>query len=344
MTLVSGEVSASPGLGVPDVPDIALLPLVASGLAADEIAPLQATVGSAAQAHFGARLLSAEQVSERLEQGGAKGFRCDRRDPVCSAQLGAVCGVPEVLVVSLYSRPGASQLSIRLIDVGEARQLAHVAGKVQDALPLEDVAGLLRALEEPGASATSVLVRGPKGSLVVVDGEDRGALPMTAPLTDLAPGPHEIGIDGPVVFRKQVDLRRGEPLVIDSPTSRAADANPRAAGKIDEAAATAPPPPLITVAGGGITAAVGVATLAVGLAPLIIANVSAQSLADREARALQDPGVIDDEAALIREDHASVVAATAAWQSWGGITTIIGGAAIVVGLVVTGVGAAMWIE
>lgn len=328
-----------------------MLPLVASGLAADEIGPLEASVRQTVEAHFGARALPAKDVAARLERGGAKGLRCDRLDPACSAQLGAVCGVERVLVASLSIRPASSTLSFRLIDVGDATQLAHASGKVSDAVGAEEVMAVLRALEEPAASSTSLRVRGPVGSLLVVDGSDRGALPMAAPLTDLAPGPHEVGLDGPSTFRKTIELKRGEPVVVEAPAPRVSPAA-TASGASADATPTAsaapvpsgPAPHLVTVIGGASASVVGAVTMGAGLVPFFVATQSAQRLADREARALQDPSVLESEAAQIREDHASVVAANGSWASWGGLATLVGGAVIVTGLAATGVGIAMWPE
>lgn len=320
-----------------------MLPLVASGLAADEIGPLEATVRAAAEAHFGPRILAAPTMSERLERGGAKGLRCDRTDPACSAQLGAVCGVGRVLVASLSAAPGRSTLALRIIDAAEAVQLAHAAGRVSDVIGADEVSAVLRALDEPAASQTSVHVRGPAGSLLVVDGVDHGALPMAAPLVDLAPGPHELGLDGPSTFRVKVELRRGEPVELQAPTPRAPAARPAAAAPAP-AVASGPSPLLVTAVGGGGAALVGAATLVAGLTPLVGAELAAGRLAEREARAQQDPTVLESEAAAIREDHEAAVSSQDAWQRWGGLATLVGGALLVTGVAVGAVGLAMGLE
>ncbi|MBI1946955.1 MAG: hypothetical protein HYS27_14760 [Deltaproteobacteria bacterium] len=346
VTLVVALSSAGAGLaaGPADAArSIAVLPLVASGLAADEIVPVEAVVRAAAERHYGARLLPARLVAERLERGGAKGLRCDRLDPACSAQLGAVCGVAQVVVASLSTAGGASRLSLHLIDVAEVAQLGHASGPVSAELRADEVLAVLRDLDAPAAAITSVLVTGPPGSLVVVDGADRGALPMSAPLTDLAPGSHEIGVEGPVTFRRAVELRRGEPVTLEVPA--AAPGPPQltaATERVEPSDSTGSSSPLLALAGGGLAAAAGAGAVAVGIAPLVLANLAAGRLAEREQRARADPAVIDDEAEQIRADHEESVATTAAWQAWGGITTVVGGAVVVAGLVVVVATATAW--
>lgn len=338
-----GRAAGAPG----DAPTVAMLPLVASGLAVDEIAPVEMVVRAAAERHYGPRLLPARQLVERLERGGAKGLRCDRLDPACSAQLGAVCGVAQVLVASMAASGGNSLLSLRLIDVAEVAQLGHASGPVSDVVQPDQVQLVLRALDAPAARHTSVTVLGPAGSLLVIDGEDRGALPMAAPLTDLATGAHDIGLDGPITFRRVVELRRGEPMTVEAPAQLPQSLPAATAHAAAKPEPTAPPqaiPSALVVTGGGVAAVAGAVAVTVGVTPLVLANLASGRLAEREQRARGDPTVIEAEAEQIRADHAAVVGSTAAWQGWGGITTVVGGALVVAGAVVMVAAAAAWPE
>lgn len=332
--------AAATPLGGAAPPDLALLPLVASGLGVDEVAPLESTIRQAVEAHYGPRLLPRKTLVERLERGGAKGLRCDRADPACSAQLGAIGGVERILVASLAVAPGRSMLSLRTIDVAEAAQLSFAQAPVSDAVSAEEVAAVLRALDLPEASTTALTVRGPASSIVVIDGADRGALPLPGPILDLPPGPHEVGLDGPVTFRQTVELRRGEPVAVDAPkpSAPASAATPRAPPPRDPPASSTP---LYAMVGGGAAAVVGLATAAAGLAPLAAANLSAQRLAERELRAREDPTVLESEADAIRADHADLVAANTSWETWGWLAATLGGAVVVAGAAAAVAGAVL---
>jgi hypothetical protein len=320
---------------------IALLPLVASRLASDEVESIDRTVNQAVAAHFGERAIPAHIVSERLERGGARGVRCDRTDPTCSAQLGAVCGADLVLVATFSAGARRSTMSVRIVDTTEAIQLAHAAATVGETPTIEEVRALLAALEGAEARITRLDVNGPPGAEVLIDGQVRGALPLP-PFVDLDPGMHEIIVEGETTpFRTTLELRRGEPASITAPG--APGLTPKN-GARDAAGPTPGTMPLVLVASGGGGALVGLVALGVGLWPLAAAHASAGELAQFQAAAVADESVLRDNAAAIRNAHDSVESNNLAWSQWGLWTALGGGVITTLGVAALGFGLVTWGE
>ncbi len=343
--LLGSAITASPAAAAParapapTGPRVALLPLVANGLAADEVQLVDSAIQGVAKAHTGARLIAGRDVERLLDAGGVKGVRCDRTDATCSAQLGAVLNVDQVLVASVTATAEGATIAFRLVDVGLAAQLAHASRKGSAAMGNDEVLAVLKALEEPAARQTSLAFVGAAGSLVVVDGQDRGVLPMP-PLVGLPPGRHEVGLDGPVSLKKAVDLRRGEPVVVEAPGGVAP-----AAGTTEQVTRTAPPPfepplmPLLVTVGGGAVTLAGGAVALVGLWPFLAYNTGAAELQRQDALSLQGRDGID--ADRVRDLHATTTASAEDWATWGIAATVVGATLAGVGLVA--VGAGVWL-
>lgn len=319
-----------------DVP-IAALPVVASGLGADEIEAIDRTVSRAVELHYGARAIAKKAVDERLEKAGAKGMRCDRKDPTCSAQLGAVCGAGVVVVATFAVGSSGSTdgtLALRAVDVVEATQLAHASRVVKAELTVDAVREVLTQLETPAARATSLEVRGEPGARVLVDDKERGALPLDAPL-ELEPGPHDVMVVSVSTaraqpmppFKTRIDVRRGEPMVVDAPWT----ATPAPTATVEPA--PVPPvrvpregPPMLLI-GGGFAMVAGTIAIIVGVAPLLAAHDHTRVLTTFEESARADEQFLVDNGEAIAAERASLDEALGAWRGYG-MATVIAGAVV----------------
>jgi hypothetical protein len=321
----------------PTTTTIAALPVVASGLGADEIDAVDQTVARAVAQHFGGRAIAKKAVDERLEKAGAKGMRCDRTDPTCSAQIGAVCGAGVVVVSTFTVPPGAADatLSLRLVDVVEATQLAHATRVVKAVLDADAVRDVLTQLDAPASKATLLDVRGEPGARVLVDGVERGALPLDAPL-DVTAGAHEVSVVSRAStppFSTRVDVRRGEPVLIDAPwTPAPAPASVEAEPEPTRHLVRVPRegPPLLAI-GGGFAAAAGAIAAIVGVAPLLAAHDHTRVLSTFEESARADPQFLVENQDAIATERASLDEALASWRGYGLTTVVVGAVVIVAG-------------
>lgn len=337
--------SAQPAEATP----IAALPIVASGLGADEIEAIDRTVSRAVELHYGARAIPKKAVDERLEKAGAKGMRCDRTNPTCSAQIGAVCGAGVIVVATFVvasSESTKGTLALRTVDVVEATQLAHASRVVKAELDVDAVRAVLTQLEAPAARATTLEVRGEPGARVLVDDVERGALPLDEPL-EVSAGPHDVMVVSVSAaraqplppFKTRVDVRRGEPAIVNAPfekpTPPATAATPLA---VAEEAAEPPRlvktptegPPMLALAG-GFGAAIGAIAVLVGVAPLLAAHDHTTVLATFEENARADEQFLVDNREAIALERAGLDESLAAWRGYGIITVIAGSVAVVAG-------------
>lgn len=336
---------------------IAALPVVASGLAADEVDAIDKSVSRAVELHYGGRAITKKSVDERLERAGAKGMRCDRLDPTCSAQIGAVAGAGVVIVATFTTKGDADAvLALRAVDVVEAAQLAHASRNVSAALTVDVVRDVLVQLDAPAARATSVDVRGEPGARVVVDDVERGTLPLDAPLA-LEPGTHTIMVVSIAAQRAQptppfstkIDVRRGEPVVVDAPwtavappptTSTAASDNDVAAPARPRRLENSDGTPFVAIAG-GVGAALGVIAIVVGSAPLLAAYDHQETLATFEENSRADDTFLVDNAEAIALEQQAYADALDAWRSYGVAAVIVGGIVTTVGIGALAVGLAL---
>jgi hypothetical protein len=326
---------------------IAALPVVASGLAADEIEAVDRTVARAVELHFGARAIAKKVVDERLAKAGAKGMRCDRTDPTCSAQIGAVCGAGVVAVATFVVGGADATLAVRLVDVVEATQLAHASRVVKAELTVDAVRDVLAQLDAPAARATSLDVRGEPDARVLVDDKERGALPLAEPL-DVEPGLHDVLVVSVAAaraqplppFKKRVDVRRGEPVVVDVPWTDVPEppppVEPTAAPPVLVKTPTDGPPMLLI--GGGFAMAAGAIAVIVGVAPLLAAHDHTEVLATFEENARADEQFLVDNSEAIAAERAGLDEALNGWRTYG-ITTVVAGAIVIAaGAAAIGVG------
>jgi hypothetical protein len=343
---VSLSLLAAPAWAVDGASDpgaMALLPLVASGLATDETVALQAVVGRAAATYWGSKMIPPATVDQRLEKAGAKGVRRDRNDPSCSAQIGAVAGADVVVVATFVASSPSSSLAVRLVGVDETAQVAYAAGPVGDEPTVDEIVAVLAKTDAPEARALSLGVTGPAGASVLVDGVEQGALPLAAPLTSLPAGPHDVVVRGPdaaIVHEQHVELRPGEPAVVDAPLP---------ASKPLEVATPQPAPssspvPMIVVASGGGAAVLGAVALVVGVLPFSGAQAANDDVSRLEAEVKSDPGLLDERADDIRGAQLRYEKGVDDWRSWGAPLAVVGGVAVAAGVVAAGVGAFLWAE
>jgi hypothetical protein len=328
---------------------IAALPVVASGLGADEIDAIDRTVSRAVELHYGARAIAKKAVDERLEKAGAKGMRCDRTDPTCSAQIGAVCGAGVVVVATFVVAAGEATLAVRMVDVVEATQLAHASRVVKVDLDVNAVREVLVQLDAPAARATSLDVRGEPGARVVVDEQERGVLPLDVPL-EVEPGAHDVMVMVVSVstaraqpqppFKKRVDVRRGEPIVVDAPWTDVPEPPPPVEPT------TAPPvlvktptegPPMLLI-GGGFAMAAGAIAVIVGVAPLLAAHDHTRVLTTFEENARADEQFLVDNSEAIAAERAGLDEALDGWRTYGVTTVVAGAIVIAAGAAAIGVG------
>lgn len=196
-----------------DARTVALLPLLGSGLALDELTTADAAIQREVDARYGERSLPAAVVRERLEEGAKRGLRCDRSLESCQAQLGIVCDTELVLIASLKPTSlndagGGFALVLRVVDVAEAAQLAFAASMYPGLPSSADIKKLIAKLDQPEARKAFLVVAGPSGAPVVVDGAPRGSLPLPKPL-ELAMGRHEVTVHTVPVFSTTTTLLAG---------------------------------------------------------------------------------------------------------------------------------------
>lgn len=219
---------------------LALLPLVVSGLALDQLSDVDVTIQREVDSRFGPRSLSAALVRDRLEAGAKKGLRCDRSQESCQAQLGIVCDVDLVLIAAMGPHPhpgepgapgapgtgddaaavgGGYTLTLRLVDVVEASQIAAASTTLAGLPTAADVRKLLGKLDTPEARKAIVVVTGPSGAPVLVDGDAKGSLPLPAAL-EVKPGKHEVTVHlgaGLEPYSVTVVARSGERVEVRAP-------------------------------------------------------------------------------------------------------------------------------
>lgn len=360
---------------------VALLPLLGSNLALDELAAVDATVQREVDAWYGARSVPAATVRERLDAGARRGLRCDRAVESCQAQLGIVCDTDLVLVAAVApmatttdesgagganaasgaTSSGRLTLSLRLVDVAEAAQLAF-AERTLPGLPSgDDVKALLASLDTPDSRKALLHVAGPAGAPVVVDGKVVDPLPWPGPI-ELSRGRHDVVVHTSPLFQTQVTLRRGERVDVAAPPNARVGALPASSaappkassstatppvtgepGSAEPAASMAGPGPsskVLALAGGGTLTGVGALIAGVGVAPWFAYNAAGQQLQDKEGDFRAEENYLE------RGDNLPDLQATrreydnnrASWQSYGQLAFASGIATAVVGATILGVG------
>ncbi len=320
---------------------VALVPLLGSGLGADELADDEKLVRAEVDAHFGKKSIPAATVQTRMAEAVQIGLRCDRSTIVCLVQLGVVCKADRVLlaiVTPAATRDDTGQLAFRLVDVGAATQIAYASRSIQGAPRAPDVSALLGALELPSARALSVDVRGPTGVHVLIDGAERAVLPLHAPLTDVAAGKHELRlISADATDVVAIDVRAGEPVVVDVPHhSTTTTTTPLATTDLTTTPATPPPTaslPMSTilVTAGGVVAAAGVVGVVVGSLPFFEHEGAVDELNRLDATVGTSAAKLRDNAPAIRDARERLDASADDWNTWGLATVIGGSVAVVVG-------------
>lgn len=353
---------------------VALLPLLGSNLALDELAAVDATVQRAVDAWYGARSIPGATVRERLDEGARRGLRCDRSVESCQAQLGIVCDTDLVLVAALApmttstdangtngtsgtsgpggasSASGASShltLSLRLVDVADAAQLAFAEQTLPGLPSADDVRALLAVLDTPDARKALLHVAGPAGAAVSVDGKALDPLPWAVPV-ELPRGRHDVVVHTSPLFRTQVTLRRGERVHVAAPRNPQVGPLASTATPLTGEPLSAEPMPsmggpsskMLALAGGGALTGLGALTAAVGVAPWFAYNAAGRQLQEKE------DDFLDDEDYLQKGENLADLQAVrreydnnrAGWQSYGQIAFASGIAATVVGVTILGVG------
>jgi hypothetical protein len=146
---------------------------------------------------------------------------------IWSTRAGAAAPLTTAGVIAVDSRPTGAGIVIdgrdRGVTPAEIRVSpgAHVlelkTGSFSRVLPLNVRAGVVHSqyIEMPSAETTGqVEVRGAVGARVLVDGQLRGAAPLT--LTDLPPGEHDIAVESETgVNRQRVSVAAGATVVAD---------------------------------------------------------------------------------------------------------------------------------
>jgi hypothetical protein len=348
VVLVGAICVAAPARAADDARTVALLPLLGSGLALDELTSADAAIQREVDARYGARSLPAAVVRERLEDGAKRGLRCDRSLESCQAQLGIVCDTDLVLIASLtpVGGVGGFTLSLRLVDVAEAAQLAFATSTYPGLPSAPDVKKLIAKLDLPEARKAFLLVTGPSGAPVVVDGAARGSLPWPKPI-ELANGRHEVVVHTDPLFTTTTSLRRGERTDVAAPPAAVAARLPDdVAGPADPppdgatpSTDAGPPPRMLAIGGGGALAALGGAAVLAGLIPWLNYAGGAESLAEHERLSRDDPEYLTEERVVsIQETRIQYDEGKAAWDTWAPIAVATGSAALVVGATILVVG------
>jgi len=327
---------------------LALLPIVGSGLGADELARIQKVVQAAVDERYTTRAIPGDAVRSRLDAGSTKGLHCDRGEIDCIVQLGIVARADQVILATLGPKGAAVELAVRLVDVGNGEQLAYAAGPVGGEPTIAEVSALLAALDDLPARTTRVELTGPEGALVVVDGNNLGALPYPA-LTDLAPGKHTVSIIGTLRHDATIDVRRGETLIVDAPAAEPLVQIPQgpngglarggSGAKNTGTGTSSSTLPWIGVASGGAAVIVGGAGVVVGVTP----RLAYQSAATRLSQIENDVGNNHDALVHRKSDiddaRTDLNNAEHDWQLWGAPLLVAGAVVLGVGAVVAGAGA-----
>src|SRR5690349_2187039 len=130
LAIVSATSRAQPATEKGEKRTVALLPVVAMGVPADEAESFEQALQRAVDAHYGRRVFTRTIVRERLEKGGARGVHCNRIDASCSAQVAALTGADLAIVASIAADADRRRLDLHLVDVAQAGEIAHASATV----------------------------------------------------------------------------------------------------------------------------------------------------------------------------------------------------------------------
>ncbi len=304
--------------------------------------------------------IPAAQVRARLDAGSAQGLACDRTQVACLVQLGIVVRADRAILATLAKKEGQQEatLVLRLVDVLGAEQLARAAGSVAAEPTVLQMRALLARLDDPAAHATRVSVRGPAGAIVLLDGKALGKLPLPA-LNAVSPGKHVVTVLGPLRHDENIDVRRGEPVVVEVPVPASAPASAPGApvasatppsgtsgpdpatpvARADDPGVPANALPWLGVAGGGSAVILGAAGLLFGLSPRFAYDDAAAELRKIEAEVGTNHAALVARRADVEAARGRLDDSAAQWTTWGAPLAIAGGVALGAGLVVAGAGA-----
>jgi hypothetical protein len=193
-------------LGLSDVPmaavgpqkatSLAVMDLVAAGVAQDTASNLTQVLGTELKRVPGASVISRDDIQAMLQMQADKArLGCD--DASCLAEIGGALGVEKLVVGSVGRMSGSYLISLRLISV----KTTHVENRITESYTgTEDQ--LIRAVRHAGRSLMGV-VDGASGALAVgtaqdgadilVDGVLKGSTPLR-PVDGVKPGPHAVTV------------------------------------------------------------------------------------------------------------------------------------------------------
>lgn len=119
---------------VADPGQVAVLPVVGDEVAAETRELLEAALRAEVRRVGAFDVQPTVETRRQLEGVAALGLDCDAREPICAGELGALCGVRQVVVP--LARPDESSLvlTLVLVDVSDARVLSHVDTRLDGGL------------------------------------------------------------------------------------------------------------------------------------------------------------------------------------------------------------------
>lgn len=166
-------------------------------------------------------VVDVDTTRKELTTARQLGLRCDAKDLICAAKVGAMLRADLVLVPSGTPAPDGVELQLTVVDVANAtrlnstRQVVALEGPVRLTQLREAVELLLVPERRLGSLRVTVAQA---GALVMVDGAAVGTSPLPGDVGELAPGPHVVALRlaGHQPFQAEVSIEPGQVALLEA--------------------------------------------------------------------------------------------------------------------------------
>lgn len=199
---------------------MALLPTSTQGVA-DDVGPrVDKVLERAARSHGGYTVLTANDMIPKLGEAQSLGIQCGAKDAECLIKLGILLEIDQLVATTVTTASERYAIEALWIDarggreVGRVRSLVDKSGNSFETGVSDVVTALLDSSVPPARLAVTV---SEPGAQVRIDGNTVGTTPLTAPVTDLAPGPHKVTVEkaGMRTVERDILLAAGVPMALD---------------------------------------------------------------------------------------------------------------------------------
>ena len=220
-TTPAAEGAAETPAEVAEKPRLLVTELKNQGASDELVAAINAAIASQAKASFAGEVTSTQEVRAKLELSSQK-LLSGCSDDNCYFDAAKVIGAEKVLGGSVSKVGDDLLVNVIVINGRDGTRVTQVQRKTP---PLQELAIYTAAqstaialVGAPTTTSVPVVVRirpGPTDALVRVDGEERGAPPVTL---SLAPGSHDIEIRASAVapYRTTLTVEAGSPILIEA--------------------------------------------------------------------------------------------------------------------------------